>query len=372
MLYVDLPTAKQIGDLNQVRADACISIYLKTTPLTQDIGESRINLGNQVKAAIAQLEEAGLEKRRIWPLQEQFEDLLEDDDFWAHQANSLAILATPDQIKTFRLANDLTDLVEVSDRFHLKPLLRAVSFSHSAHVLAVSENAVRLVEVSANLPAQEIRVPGMPKDAASAVGKASINDRSAGRRIHGSEGQKVHLTQYIRKIDAALRPILANSDMPIILASTLPVDALFRSLTSVSLLPQTIETSPDHMSEAELATAARPVLDAYYAGQIKEFHDLYSQRTGQNRTTSDLSAAARAATFGGIESLLVDFDSVTNGLIDEETGVVTFDDAGDAVNYGVVDEIAGRAMRTGAKVLAVRKSDIPDEKELAAILRYPI
>lgn len=163
----------------------------------------RVNPGNQIKTAIAKLEEAGLEKRRIWPLQEQFEDLLEDDDFWAHQANRLAILAIPDRITTFRLANELTDLAEVSDRFHLKPLLRALSF-------------------------------------------------------------------------------------------------------------------------------------------------------------------------GGIESLLVNFAFVTKGLIDEKAGAVTFDDAGDAVNYGVVDEIAGRAMRTGAKVPAVRKADIPVEKELAAILRYPI
>lgn len=372
MLYVDMPTARQVGQLNQVRSDACVSIYLKTTPLTQAIGQSRTTLGNLVRTAVSQLEEAGVAKRRIWPLQEHIEHLLEDDDFWEHQANSLAILMTPEQIRTYRLANELTDMVEVSDRFHLKPLLRALAFPHSAHVLAVSENAVRLVEVSSDLPATEIRVPGMPKDAGSAVGKASINDSGPGRRIGGLEGQKVRLGQYIRKIDAALRPILATSDMPVILASTLPVDALFRSVSSVSLLPEGIETSPDHMSEAELAAAARPVLDAHYASMIKEFHDLFDQRTGQNRVTSDLSDAARAATFGGIESLMVDFDSVTNGRIDEETGAVTLDDAGDAVNYGVVDEIAGRALRTGARVLAVRKEDLPGQKELAAILRYPL
>ncbi len=372
MLYVDMPTAKQIGELNQVRSDACISIYLKTTPLTQDIGESRIRLGQMVKTAITQLEESGLAKRRIWPLEEHFDHLLDDDDFWAHQANSLAILVTPEVIRTYRLANDLTDIVEVSDRFHLKPLLRAISFPNAAHVIAVSENAVRLIEVSANLPAIEIRVPDMPKDAASAVGKASINTSSPGRRVHALEGQKVRLGQYIRKIDAALRPILAKSDMPVVLAATLPVESLFRSISSITLLPQTIVTSPDNMSDAELATAARPVMDAYYESQIKEFRDTFEQRAGQNRTTSDISDAARAATFGGIESLLIDIDSVTNGLIDEETGAVTLQDKGDAVNYGVVDEIAGRALRSGARVMAVRKADIPGEKELAAILRYPL
>jgi hypothetical protein len=38
----------------------------------------------------------------------------------------------------------------------------------------------------------------------------------------------------------------------------------------------------------------------------------------------------------------------------------------------VVDEIAGRALRSGAKVFGVRKDDIPDRKSLAAILRSPL
>ena len=41
----------------------------------------------------------------------------------------------------------------------------------------------------ADEPAAEINVPGMPSDAASAVRKASISDRSPDRRVQGSEGQ---------------------------------------------------------------------------------------------------------------------------------------------------------------------------------------
>lgn len=169
MYYLDMPSAEDIGDLNLVRADACISIYLPTTPVSRDIEKSRINLGNLVKKAVAQLEAAGLDKKRIVSLQEQFADLLDDDEFWNHQANSLAILATPESLRTYRLANKLTEIVEVSDRFHLKPLLRAITFPHAAHVLALSENAVRLIEVSADLPAREISVQNMPSDAATAV-----------------------------------------------------------------------------------------------------------------------------------------------------------------------------------------------------------
>jgi len=59
-------------------------------------------------------------------------DLIEDDDFWTHQANSLAIFVSPGHLTTFRLPNRLENFVRVADRFHIKPLLRALSFPQQA------------------------------------------------------------------------------------------------------------------------------------------------------------------------------------------------------------------------------------------------
>src|SRR5690554_27401 len=193
MFYVDLPSAKEIGDLNLIRSDACVSIYLPTTPISRETEASRINLGNLVKKAVGQLEAAGFDKRRIALLEEQFDDLLADDEFWSYQANSLAILATPESVRTYRMANKLTDIVEVSDRFHLKPLLRAITFPHAAHVLAISENAVRLVEVSADMPANVVAVPNLPKDLTAVVGKATTKDYSGIGHMHGVQGHKPYL-----------------------------------------------------------------------------------------------------------------------------------------------------------------------------------
>ena len=106
---------------------------------------------------------------------EHLDDLVDDDEFWRFQARSLAVLATPDNARTFRVPNALVPIVEVSDRFHLKPLLRAIAFPNTCFVLALAENAVRVIQVSADLPPAVVRVDGMPKDAASAVGRASVN-----------------------------------------------------------------------------------------------------------------------------------------------------------------------------------------------------
>ncbi|MFD1255038.1 hypothetical protein DEVEQU_02797 [Devosia equisanguinis] len=372
MLYVDIPTQKDLTALRAARDDASVSIYLETTPLTQDIEKSRITFGNLGKDALTQLADAGIDKKRLASLIEELDDLAEDDDFWRQQAHSLAIFATPDNIRTFRLANRLTDMVEVSDRFHLKPLLRAVTFRNAAHVLAISENKVRLVEIAADLPASEVDVSGFPDGAADAVNKSTINDRSHSRRIHGSEGQKVQLAKYIRRVDAALRPVLANQDLPLILAATEPVASLVRSVSGLDFEPDIIAGSPDRLTEGELADAARKVLDARYARKIADFATLFDTRNGQNRATTDLSDAARAATFGAIDTLLVDIDNVVNGTIDEENGAISFSDTPDAVDYGIVDEIAGRALASGATVMAVRRDDIPGKGDLAAVLRYTV
>jgi hypothetical protein len=372
MLYLDIPTHKDLTALRAVRNPACVSIYLETTPLTQDIDKSRISLGNLGKQAMAQLTEAGVDKRSLAQLAEHLDDLAEDHDFWRRQAYSLAIFLTPDSIRTFRLANRLSEMVEVSDRFHLKPLLRAVTFRNAANVLAISENAVRLVRIAADLPPTSIVVPGLPEGAADSVNKSTINDRSPNRRIHGSEGEKVQLAKYIRRVDAALRPALANDDLPIIIAATEPVASMVRSISGTDFEPEIISGSPDRLTESELAQAARPILDNRYARKLENFALLFQDREGQSRATTDVSDAARAATFGAIDTLLVDIDNIVSGSIDEETGAVEFSDANDAFDYGVIDEIAGRALASGATVLAVRRHDMPRDADLAAVLRYAV
>ncbi|MFZ1425363.1 MAG: hypothetical protein WAS21_01185 [Geminicoccaceae bacterium] len=373
MLYVDLPTNTEIAALASDHGDIRVSIFLPTTPLTQDAQADRIVLKNLAKEAARQLHEAGADKRRSDELAEHLDDLIDDDEFWRFQARSLVILATPERVRTFRVANALQPLVEVSDRFHLKPLLRAVTFPHAAYVLALAENSVRLVEVSGEMPAVTAKVAGMPQDAASSVGKSSINDRSPSGRIHGSEGKKVRLRQYARQVDQALRGLLAGSDVPLILATNGALGEIFRSVNSYPRLAAGgIDGNPETLSDAELAERARSVLDGLHRQSIAAWADLFAAREAHGRATTDIAQAARAATFGAVESLLIDIDESVPGTIDEGTGEITLAPQAGAKSYGVVDEIARRVILSQGNVLGVRKDDIPHGKSLAAILRYPV
>ncbi len=113
-------------------------------------------------------------------------------------------------------------------------------------------------------------------------------------------------------------------------------------------------------------------MDERHQKSIVSFTEFYVAREKEGRATSDIAQAARAATFGAVDSLLIDIDEVVPGTIDEETGAVSFADSDSADSYGVVAEIAGRTLAMGGQVIGVRKDDIPDGMPLAAILRYAV
>lgn len=370
-LHTDIPSRAELESLLSVREPFCVSIYLPTTPVTSDADAERIALKNAIGEARAAMEAAGAPRESIDGISEQLIHLTDDEVFWAYQAHSLAIFATPSQARTYRLPNQLRAKVSVGDRFVVKPLLRTVTFRQAALVLVLAQGSVRLLEISPDLPPRDLRVPGLPSDIASAVGKTSITDRSPRGAVQGSEGQKIRMRQYARQIDHALRPVLTGMGLPMILAATQPLDAIFRSVNSYpGLLETTIPGNAEEHSDQEIAAEARQILDSLYERQIVDTLDRLEDLGNRGRSATEIGDIARAATFGAVDTVLVDIDADLPGSIDEETGVVDLEstDGGEQV----LDEIARRTLLHGGTVLAVRSDDLGDHVLAAAILRYPV
>lgn len=373
MLYVDLPTTEELKRLANARGEGSVTIVLPTTKLTQEIGASIIELKNLAKEAVGQLVAASFDKRKIAAIEEQIEDLSGDDDFWAHQATSLALYVTPEKITTFRLPTRLEPFVEVADRFHIKPLIRALAFPDVAFILALSENSARLVELHGDLPAEIVTVAGLPKNMDASGARDKSRDVSPGGRFQGRAGETFHRRNYSRKIDAALRPLFAGRDIPLILACVDEFDTIYRSVNTYEHLAAEIVTgNPDRLSVSELAEKARPIVQRLHESKIGALNDLYRTRENQGRAGSDLAQVARAAAKGAIDTLMVDIDSVVDGIIDETTGEIAIGQGGSAASYDIVDEVAGLALSHGGRAIGVRRADLPvSTSPVAAIYRYP-
>jgi hypothetical protein len=273
-------------------------------------------------------------------------------------------------MRTFRLPDRPRRLCEVADRFHLTPLIRAMTSPHDAFVLALAEESVRLIHAFVNLPPVRVQVAGMPANAEEATRRPSVHVRAPRGHLQNLEGRKVLLNTYVRKVDQALPSVLAGQGKPLILAADEPLASMFRSVNSCPrLVDEVIAGNPDQLTDRELEDAALPILDHLYARDIQVVTTLYDELKPR-RATTDVSYAAHAATAGAIDQLLVDLNAVIPGLVSDIDGSVTYSTSDDAQTYSVVDEVARRALSTGARVLAARSEELPDRAPLVAILRY--
>jgi hypothetical protein len=371
--YKDIPTKADVERIAALRGPACVSIYLPTGTTPAEADRARIELKNHLAAAVRSLEKRGVPRDRIHAVQTEGERILDDRDFWRYQSRSLAVFLDGDLAETFRLPNRLGTACEVADRFYVKPLLRALTFPQSALILALAGNSVRLLHISPDRPPERIDVPGMPRDVAAAVGKTSISGRQAEGRIQGAEGQKVRMLEYVQAIDRALRPVLASSTEPLILAAAEPLLGIFRGAGEhPRLVPEVIAGNPEDKTDEDLAAAARGVLDRLYARKVGELRETYEGRIAAGTALVDLSDIARAATFGAVESLIIDFDRRVPGTVDEDSGAIRLDAEDAPGDYGVVDEIIRRALASKAKVYALRAEDVPGGGAAAAAVRYPV
>ncbi|GAA4611343.1 hypothetical protein [Saccharopolyspora hordei] len=367
ILHTDIPTRSQVDALMTARDPHSVSLYLPTDPASSGEAE-RVALKNLTGEALEQLRGAGADKDAVTEIGDELADLAEDELFFRYQARSLAVFATPTSITTFRLPNHLREAVQVSDRFHLVPLLRSTTLPGTALVLALAQKSVRLLEVLPELDPVAIEVTGMPTNIEDAVGREFPSDRSAVRRLQADEGKKVRIRQFARQVDRALRPVL-RGDVPLVLAATEPLQSIFRSVSGApELAPVGLTGNPEESTDRELASAARGVLDDLNNDRLRELHELFDQRTSQGRAVTDVSDVARYATMGAVETVFVDIDSSTPGTIDD-AGEVSFAEAG-ASTYALEDEIARRVWLMGGTVMAVRHDDIPGGGDMAALLRY--
>lgn len=391
MLHIDIPTLAEFKALALIKGETCVSLYLPVSPLVDNIRANRIAFKDIAREALSQLREAGADKSKIAVFEERFDHIagadhdVQDEDkirkrqrakpdeidtFWHYQANGLAVLTTPGMMRMFRLPNRPRPLAEVADRFHLTPLIRAMTSPHDVFVLALAEESVRLIHAFVDFPPERLQIPNLPRNAEEATRRPSIHVRAPRRRLQNLEGEKVLSHQYVRKVEQAIPTVLAGRNAPLVLAAEEPLASMFRSLnTYPRLADEMIEGNPDLTTDAELEDAAIPILDRLYSRELKAVIALYDELKPR-RATTDVSYAAHAATAGVIDQLLVDLDAVVPGLVSDIDGSVTYSASDDAETYSVVDEVARRALCTGARVLGARKEELPDRAPLAAILRY--
>ncbi|WP_332666297.1 baeRF11 domain-containing protein [Aeromicrobium sp.] len=365
---VPMPTRETIEELAKVREPGCVSIYLPALEPGGDVGELRLRIRAAWTDAAAQLIADGLDDGTVAAVGARIDALVGSRDIWQEATGGMAIFVRPSSAVTFHLNDRPTPLTAAADRFVITPLLAAATSYVPAFLLALSDNAVRLLDLTAADAPRPIEVPGMPDDLKSAVALDLTGDRNTLAHLKISEDHKTRVAEFARRVDGAVRPIVEDHARPLVLAAAEPVASIFRATSKCTRLEgATIVGNPEDRPVRELQEAAQRVLRARHVADVVETLEEARER---GRVVTSLDDVAASAAAGAVDTLVVDPDKRMPGSFDESTGDVHVDRSGSSHGRDIVDDVVRQALRTGTTIEVLRDVGMPGGGAVAAILRY--
>ena len=120
---MSLLTTTDLKSLIRAHEKPCVSLYMPTHRKGREIEQDPIRLKNLLKTADERLRNKGLKQPEIDDMLRPARDLLEHTPFWQHQSDGLALFLCRRGSRHYRLPTAFEELVVVSERYHIKPLL---------------------------------------------------------------------------------------------------------------------------------------------------------------------------------------------------------------------------------------------------------
>jgi len=363
-----------------------VSLFMPTHRAGRETEQDPIRFKNLLREAEERLLAKGLRSPEVREILKPAQRLLQEPGFWRHQSDGLAVFFTAEEFHSYRLPLPFEELVVISHRFHLKPLLPFFASDGHFYILALSQNQVRLLEGTRNT-VDEIDLESMPQSITEALQyerfqkhaqfhtgttSAQTGDRSG--MFHGhdpSDEDKSRILRWFHKIDDELPNLLVGRQSPIVLAGVEYLFPLYKEANSYPhLVEEGIPGSPEELMPEELHAQAWPLVQPFFMQAQEQAAAQYRQLSSTGQTTTDVKEAVLAAHHGQVDLLFVALGVQVWGNFDPSTNTVHVHQAPEAGDEDLLDLAAIQSILNGGTVYAVELEQVPEHTPLAAVFRY--
>ncbi|MGH2414039.1 MAG: hypothetical protein ACRDEA_10180, partial [Microcystaceae cyanobacterium] len=378
--------------LEQPRQNS-VSIYMPTQLAGPEVRQNPIRFKNLIKEAEARLIDAGLEQDDAIELLAKSHQL-DDSNFWEQNVDQgLAIFISRDVFRYYTLPLTFDELVVVTDRFHIKPLLPILNGDGRFYLLALSQKDVRFFE-GTRYSIQEVEVQNMPKSldealnydetaqegqfriATSKGGTANSSGQPGGFHGQGSPDRDQHqkdILQFFHTVNHALQEKLREQTVPLLLAGVEYLMPLYKQANTYQhLIEEGITGNQEILSAQELHERAWPIVEPHYHKSqqevVERFNELFGANTG--KASNELKAIIPAAYYQKIDSLLVASSQQQWGLFDPTSETVYLHQEEETGDEDLLDFAAAHTLLNGGTVYAVEPEQVPFSTPVVAIFRY--
>jgi hypothetical protein len=334
------------------------------------------------------LNATGLRRSEITALLEPAQTVLHDGLFWSHQGDGLAVYLAPGVSHLFRLPLEVPELVVVSGRFHVKPLLPLISGDGPFYLLAISQKQIRLLQGSRHSVVQ-VELAGVTGSLVEALRGEdpqrqlqfhTATGAPGGRRgrpalFHGhgagADDAKGRILRYFREVDEAVNAALSGEQAPLVLAAVNYLLPIYREANSYPYLVEgAIRGSPERLSGQVLHGRGWEVVAPLFAEAQQGAARRYSQAVGTDLTADTLETILPAAHHGQVEVLFVTVGLQQWGRFDPSAKQVHLHVEADPGDEDLLDLAAVQTFLNGGVVYAVAPEKVPGGTSLAALLRW--
>jgi hypothetical protein len=382
-------TKEELKLLAARRDGRCVSVYMPTHRAGPETQQNPIRLKNLLSEAENRLLDSGVRAPDAQTLLEPAYALLDDAWFWQHQSDGFVLFLAKDFMHYERLPLDFDELVFVADRFYIKPLLPVLSGNGQFYVLALSQQAIRLLQ-GTRYSVDEVQLEDVPESIDEALwfedperrlqfhtstgSPGSVGGRSAVFHGHGAEeDDKEIILRYFRRVDKGLRALLGDSQAPLVLAG---VEYLLPLYAEANTYPHLLSVAgivgnPEQLSASALHKQAWAIVEPLFAQAQKAAADRYMQLSNTDQASGDLEAIVPAAHQGRVDTLFVALGEQQWGAYDpSRSNGVQFHQSAKPGDEDLLDLAAVQTLLTGGTVYATMPDAIPGEGAAAAVLRY--
>ena len=390
---MQLISKEEIKTLIEQPKGNCVSIYMPTHPAGPEVRQNPIRFKNLIREAETRLIDAGLEQEDAIALLEKSQEI-DTQEFWEQIGEQgLAIFISDNIFRYYPLPIDFQELVVVTDRFHIKPLLPILNGNGRFYILALSQQDVRFFE-GTRYNVKEVEVENLPKSLDEALQRddtakegqfriatpkgGTSNPFSQPGTFHGQgspdrDKHQEDILQFFQIVDRALHDKLKLQKAPLVLAGVEYLLPLYRQANTYQhLMDEAITGNPEILSAQELHDQAWPIVEADFQKSqqavLEQFHELFGGDTG--KASNNLQEVVSAAYYQRVDSLLVAVGQQQWGLFDPTSETVYLHPEKETGDEDLLDFVAAHTLLNGGTVYAVPFEEIPYSTAVAAIYRY--
>ncbi len=393
---MNTPSKTEFRMLLEHRQAPCLSLFLPTHRTGVEAQQDPLRLKRMIREAEHLVMRMGSPSAHLHASQREevlapIRALLEDDSFWLHASDGLAIFLSPDVFVSYRLPSSFREQVVVSDHFSLKPLLPFVTENGRFYILALSQNEIRLLE-GTRYHITEVELPEtVPESLAQALkyddpdnqvryysSSSGASIGKGGRRAVifygqgiGIDESKDNLLRYFQQIDRGLRALLHDAHVPMVLAGVEYLFPIYQEAnTYLHLLEQGVPGNPETMKAETLHERSWSVVEPYVLKEKHEAMARYQDYAGTARASNRINEILPAAYYGRVESVLVALDREEWGTFDPSSTMVQVHQEAEVGDEDLLDLASTQTLLHGGLAYAVEQATIPGGGLAAAVFRY--